>query len=237
MGTDAQVMNSVFVTVWFAFVVVTSTIILGILIAYLLNQEFRGRAFLRTILILPWAISEIINGLIWQFMYSSQFGVINSALLAMGLIQERIGFLAQGFTALNLVALAYIWNQAPLGAILILAALQAVPRDEIDSGLVDGATAIQRFRHIVFPYLRPTILIVLLLFTFNAFRQFDLIFIMTTGGPGTATSTMSWYSYTITFKYFKFGYGAAVAWFLSAISVVIAIGYMRVMYKKGEEVF
>jgi ABC-type sugar transport system permease subunit len=78
---------------------------------------------------------------------------------------------------------------------------------------------------------------VLLLFTFNAFRQFDLIFIMTTGGPGTATSTMSWYSYTITFKYFKFGYGAAVAWFLSAISVVIAIGYMRVMYKKGEEVF
>jgi len=167
---------------------------------------------------------------IWAWIFNGEYGSLNAVLYyGLGIIPEYVAWLNNGFVALNLVALVFIWNQAPLAALLYLAAIQSIPPSLYAAAKVDGASAWQRFWRITLPWLRSMILLVLILSSINALMQFDLIFLITSGGPGWDTTVFSWLGYSKAFRDFKFGEGAAILYVLSLVSLVLAVVYIKVL--------
>jgi ABC-type sugar transport system permease subunit len=222
------------ITMLFTGLVVALVVTLGMLIALLLNQPFPGRGLVRTLILLPWAIPPVVNGLMWQWIYDSKVGALNGLLVTLGVLSEYRGWLSDPTSALIALVWADVWNLAPLAVILLLAALQRIPSDLYDAARVDGGSAAQHFRHITMPWLAQPLLIVLILQTMSAIRAFDVIYVLTAGGPGTATTTLSWKTFLITFDSLDFGMGNAYAYSISLITFMLALVYFRVLYRVGD---
>jgi multiple sugar transport system permease protein len=222
------------ITLQFTLLVVFLVVLLGLAIALLLNREFPGRGFVRTLILLPWAIPPVVNGLMWQWIYDSKVGALNGLLTSLGFIPEYRGWLSTPFSALLALAFADVWNATPLAVILLLAALQRIPGELYDAARVDGGTAFQLFRHVTFPWLAQPLLIVLILQTLSAIRAFDIIYVLTAGGPGTATTTLTWKTFLTTFDSLDFGSGNAYAFTISFITLCLALVYFRLLYRRGE---
>jgi multiple sugar transport system permease protein len=221
-------------TAIFTAVTVTSEVVLAVLIALLINQTsvWTSRVT-RFLILLPYAIPPIANGLIWTFLYSFQFGFLNRILLSLGLVHDRINWSGEPSTALYAVAVPYIWRTLPFAIILVHAALQGIPKELYEQASVDGARAWHRFWHITLPMLRQILAIILVLRTAFAFAVFEEILAITQGGPGDATWVAAWYSYKVTFAPpNNFGMGAASAYILAAMICVMAIVYMRTIYRR-----
>jgi ABC-type sugar transport system permease subunit len=216
-------------TFYFALVTVPVETTLGLLIALLLNQEFRGRGFVRGIIILPWAIPYIVNGVMWKWILNANYGALNALLSQLGLIGRYHVWLGDPSTAFNFVILANIWKETPVAVILILAALQTIPRELYEAARVDGANAFRQFWAVTFPMLRPVIAVTMVVKTVWALKEFDLIYIMTGGGPANSTNVATFYTYLTTFKFLKFGSGAAMAFIIVVLSLVIAFFYIRLI--------
>lgn len=217
-------------TLHFALILVIGTVLIGMGVALVLNERFHGRSFVRTIVIIPWAISPIVVGIVWGWIYNGTYGALNALLAELGLITDYVGWLASGSRALNLVALAYVWREVPFAALLFLAALQTIPVDLYQAARVDGAGSFSRFWFVTLPWLRPTLLVVLVVVTLEGFFAFSIIYVMTGGGPGTATSVLAWLGYIISFLFFDLGRGAAVFYFLTIILLALAFVYVRFIY-------
>ena len=226
--------SSLWITVKFTVLVVTIVAVLGIAIALLLNQPFRGRGVVRTLILLPWAIPPVVNGLMWQWIYDSKIGALNGALVALGMISEYRGWLSDPTSALLALAFADVWNVLPLAVILLLAALQKIPGELYESARMDGAGPLQLFGYVTFPWLAQTLLVVLILQTLSAIRAFDVIYVLTAGGPGTATTTLTWLTYLTTFEALDFGLGNAYALTVSVITLGFALVYFQVLYRRGD---
>lgn len=226
--------SALWITVKFTFLVVTIVTVLGVAIALLLNQPFRGRGVLRTLILLPWAIPPVVNGLMWQWIYDSKIGALNGLLVSLGLISEYRGWLSDPTSALFALVFADVWNVLPLAVILLLAALQKIPGELYESARMDGAGPVHLFWYVTFPWLSQTLLVVLILQTLSAIRAFDIIYVLTAGGPGTATTTLTWLTYLTTFENLDFGLGNAYAYTVSIITFGFAIVYFRVLYRRGE---
>jgi len=226
--------SSLWITVKFTLLVVTAVTVLSVCVALLLNQPFRGRAILRTLILLPWAIPPVVNGLMWQWIYDSKIGALNGLLVSLGVISEYRGWLSDPTSALLALAFADVWNVLPLAVILLLAALQKIPDELYEAARVDGAGAFQSFWFITFPWLAQTLLVVLILQTLSAIRAFDVIYVLTAGGPGTATTTLVWKTYLTTFENLDFGLGNAYAYTVSLITFGFALVYFRVLYRRGD---
>ncbi|NEO62118.1 MAG: sugar ABC transporter permease [Moorea sp. SIO4G2] len=228
MMGDGRFWHSLWNTVIFTSVSVALELVLGIAIALILNQTFKGRGIVRTIAILPWALPTALIGLVWAWMFNDQFGVWNDILLRLGIIQDGINWLGYPTTAMMAVIAADVWKTTPFISILLLAGLQSIPQDLYEAYALDGATPWQSFKEITLPLLTPQILISLLFRFAQAFGVFDLIKVMTGGGPGGATEVVSLYIYTTVMDYLDFGYGAAlvVVTFLILVTTVaiIALG-------------
>lgn len=231
---SSEFWSSLWITVQFTVLVVTAVIVLGVCIALLLNQPFRGRAIVRTLILLPWAIPPVVNGLMWQWIYDSKIGALNGLLFSLGLIPEYRGWLSDPTSALLAVAFADVWNVLPLAVILLLAALQKIPEDLYEAAGMDGAGPFQLFWFITFPWLAQTLLVVLILQTLSAIRAFDVIYVLTAGGPGTATTTLTWKTYLTTFENLDFGLGNAYAYAVSLITLGFGLIYFRVLYRRGD---
>lgn len=231
---SAEFWSSLWITVQFTLLVVTSVTVLGVLIALLLNLEFRGRGLLRTLILLPWAIPPVVNGLMWQWIYDSKIGALNGLLVGLGIIPEYRGWLSEPTSALVALAFADVWNVLPLAVILLLAALQKIPAELYEAARMDGAGPFQLFRHVTFPWIAQTLLVVLILQTLSAIRAFDVIYVLTAGGPGTATTTLTWKTYLTTFENLDFGLGNAYAFTVSLITLGFALVYFRVLYRRGD---
>lgn len=229
--TDEMYGDSLGRTAYFVAAFVVETTLVGLGMALVLNQGFPGRPLLRSLLLIPWSLSRIVVGVLWEGILSSQFGVLNGILANLGLIDTYIPFYKHGFGALNALVVVYMWNQAPFAALLFLAALQAIPRQLYLAAQVDRANAWQQFRHITLPHLRPALLLVLILATVNGFLMIDLIFILTYGGPGNATTTLSWLGFQTAFRHFKFGIGAAILYTLTLICLGLTLAYIRLLYR------
>jgi multiple sugar transport system permease protein len=188
----------------------------------------------RALILLPWAIPPVVNGLMWQWIYDSKVGALNGALVGLGLITEYKGWLSSPTSALMALVWADVWNMVPLSVILLLAALQRVPPDLYDAARVDGGNALQQFLYVTMPWLAQPLLIVLILQTMSAIRAFDVIYVLTAGGPGTATTTLSWKTYLTTFDSLDFGMGNAYAYTISLITFALALVYFRILYRRGE---
>lgn len=222
MTGDGRFWQSFGTTTVFTTVSVVIELLLGMGIALVLNQQFKGRSLVRTIAILPWALPTALIGLAWAWIFNDQFGVVNDILLRLGLISTGINWLGDPTLAMIAVILADVWKTTPFISILLLAGLQSISPDLYEAHSIDGATPWQSFRQITLPLLLPQILIAALFRFAQAFGIFDLIAVMTGGGPGGATEVVSLYIYSTVMRYLDFGYGAAlvVVTFLLLIAVV-----------------
>ena len=240
LGNFADILNapefwsSLWITVKFTLLVVTIVTVLGVAIALLLNQPFRGRGVVRTLILLPWAIPPVVNGLMWQWIYDSKIGALNGVLVALGILTEYRGWLSDPTSALLALVFADVWNVLPLAVILLLAALQKIPGELYESARMDGAGPLQLFWYVTFPWLAQTLLVVLILQTLSAIRAFDVIYVLTAGGPGTATTTLTWLTYLTTFENLDFGLGNAYALTVSVITLGFALVYFRVLWRRGD---
>ncbi len=216
-------------TLIFCAITVVGGTLLGLFMALVLNERFVGRGVMRSVILIPWSMSGVVVGYLWGWIFSGQYGPLNAVLVQTGITSEYLTWLANPDIALYVVALVYIWNQAPLAALLFLAALQAVPKNLYAAAKVDGAGALGRFRHVTLPWLRSMALLVIILATINAVLAFDLFFLLTGGGPGSSTTVLSWLGYAYAFNFFKFGEGAATLYVLSILCLVLAYVYMRLL--------
>ena len=222
------------VTLVFTALSVALVVVLGILIALLLNEPFPGRGVVRAIVLVPWAIPPVVNGLMWQWIYDAKVGVLNALLVALRILPDYRGWLSQPTDALLALVTAHVWNALPVAVILLLAALQTIPADLYDAGRVDGSGVWQLFRHVTLPWLAQPLLVVLILQTMLAIRVFDIVYVLTAGGPGTATTTLTWQTYLVTFDSLDFGLGNAYAYTVSLITLALALVYFKVLYRRGE---
>ncbi len=225
MAGDGRFWQSFLTTSIFTTTSVVLELLLGMGIALVLNQRFLGRSLVRTSAILPWALPTALIGLAWAWIFNDQFGVVNDLLLRLGLIETGINWLGEPNLARIAVIFADVWKTTPFISILLLAGLQSISPDLYEAHSIDGASPWQSFRQITLPLLMPQILIASLFRFAQAFGVFDLIAVMTNGGPGGATEVVSLYIYSTVMRYLDFGYGAAlvvVTFLLLVVMVAIA---------------
>lgn len=231
--TGAGFWASILRTAYFTLVTTFAEVILGILLGLLLNVKFRGRWLLRSVVILPWALPTVVNGAMWRWIFNPDYGALNALLTQLHLIPSYRSWLGEPWMALNALAVADIWKMTPLAAFFVLAALQTIPKDLYEAAFVDGAGKVRGFFSITLPLLTPTILIILVLRTMEAFKVFDLVYVMTRGGPANGTQTIAYYTYVEAFSNQLFGYGAALAYIIAFFILVFASIYMRLL-RRGE---
>ena len=221
---DNQFWNSVRFTLLFAFLSVTFEMIFGMVAALVIHEKFPGRGLMRGIALLPWAIPSVISARIWQLMYRYDYGLANYALH--GLTGTSINWLGSSGGALFSLVFADVWRTTPFVAIILLAGLQAVPEDLYKQGRIDGANLVQRLYKITLPSIKPVLLVALLFRTIDALRVFDIIYVITGGGPGGSTTSISLHSYDY-FLLGDFGYGSTVSIALFILAFSISLVYIK----------
>ncbi|HSB03417.1 MAG TPA: sugar ABC transporter permease, partial [Anaerolineales bacterium] len=234
MLTDQTFWETIGRTLYFTVVSVGLELILGLAIAQLIHSRPWGWQFLRFSLIIPWAVPTIVNGAMWRWIYSADFGALNGLLMQLGLIKHYVPWLALPNMAMNLVIVADIWHTMPFVALVLQAALATLPEDLNEAAAVDGANAWQRFWQIRVPLLKPAILVALIVRTVDAFRVFDIVYILTSGGPAYKTLTITYLTYLNSFAFGKQGIGAALSFLISAFTIVMAFVYIRILYRPVE---
>jgi ABC-type sugar transport system permease subunit len=221
-------------TLYFMVVSVGLELTLGLAIAQLIHSRPWGWKFLRISLIIPWAVPTIVNGAMWRWIYNADFGALNGLLLQLGLINHYVPWLTFPNTAMNLVILADVWHTMPFVALVLQAALATLPEDLDEAAAVDGANAWQRFWQIRVPLLRPAILVALIVRTVEAFRVFDIVYIITSSGPANRTLTITYLTYLNSFAFGKQGIGAALSFLISIFTITMALIYIRFLYRPEE---
>lgn len=232
---DGYFWNSVQVTLVYGLSVMICTYMVGLGLALLLNRKFPGRALIRTIFILPWAIPEVVAVLIFVWMLDAQYGVINYALVQAHVIAQPLAWLTQRNLAMPALVLLTTWQQFPLAMLILLAGLQTIPDEQYEAANVDGAGVWSRFWHVTMPGLRSVNIVLVLLLVLNSFRRVTMIYAMTGGGPARATETLSILTYNTAFQYQRIGYAAAIGVALLLILVVLSAIYYLVWMRRGTE--
>jgi multiple sugar transport system permease protein len=226
---EAAFANAAKNTLWFAAVSVPLVTTAGLAVALLLNQRIKGFGILRVLVLLPWSIPLVSAGIIWRLLLHGNFGALNGALLQLGVIDSYASWLSSPKLAMWSVIVVHVWREFPLPAILFLAGLQTIPTDVLDAAKVDGAGTWSRFRHVLLPLLKGPLLIVLVYETIIAIAVFDLVYVLTGGGPGSATTLISWFAYAVSFKFLNLGQGAALSFLISAAILVLIVAYIRIL--------
>ncbi|MGK7944024.1 MAG: carbohydrate ABC transporter permease [Microcystaceae cyanobacterium] len=221
MFGDSRFRHTLQNTATFTFFSVTLELILGMMIALTLHQSFKGRGILRTVAIIPWALPTAVMGLAWAWIFNDQYGVINDVLSRLGLIEQNINWLGSPTLAMVALICADVWKTTPFISIILLAGLQAIPQDLYEAHAIDGANPWQSFYQITLPLIRPQLLIAALFRFAQAFGIFDLVQVMTGGGPAGSTETVSIYIYSTVMRYLDFGYGATL---VVVTFLILAIG-------------
>jgi len=216
------------------FVTVPSQLIIGLILALLLNRNFKGRGLIRSICMIPWVTSGVVIALMWSWIYNANFGVLNDILIKLGIIKSSIAFLANSSTALNSQIIVMIWQGIPFFTVMLLASMQSIPLDLYEAADVAGANALQKFRYITFPFIVPTIFITTLLRFIWVTNNVDIIYLMTQGGPGFSSLTLSVYAYMKAQKSMDFGYASALAVYGTLFMSVLMIIYVRRLTGKGK---
>jgi trehalose/maltose transport system permease protein len=226
MRDDAGLGPIVRATVYFTGLVVVTSLLLGLGIALLLNQEFHGRGFCRLVLLVPWAIPAVVSGRMWGLAFNSGIGIVNTVLRKAGLIHHGIPWLTDPTLAINTVAFCQVWTSVPLVALFLLAALQTIPQELYQAARVDGAGVWRCFWYVTLPSIRTVGLSLVVLTTISSFKVFDLIYVLTNG----YSDTMVWYFnvFVQSFKNLNFGYGATLAYTLFVVILLLTVLYFRI---------
>ena len=216
-------------TAVFTFVALAAEFVLGLALALLIDSLARARAVFRSGLLVPMLLPPVVAGVVWRLIYNPQFGLLNGTLRRLGISTASLTWTNGEASALASVILVDIWEWTPFIFLLLSAGLQAIPAEPLEAARIDGASAWQILRDITLPLLKPAILLALLLRAMDLVRIFDQIFILTQGGPGTATETVSLYIYRTAFRFSNFGYAAAMSFVLLLATILFSRGLMRLM--------
>lgn len=203
--------------------------VLGMALALLIDSLARARSWFRAGLLVPMLLPPVVAAVAWRLIYNPQFGVLNGSLRRMGLNTASLTWTGGEHSALLSVILVDVWEWTPFLFLLLSAGLQAIPPEPLEAARIDGAGVWRIFWDVTLPLLKPTVLLALLLRAMDLVRIFDQIFILTQGGPGTATETVSLYIYRTAFRFSNFGYAAAMSFVLLAATMVFSRGLMRLM--------
>jgi trehalose/maltose transport system permease protein len=222
---DQTFLNSIGVTVQFTVLTIIFEFILGLIIAMVINSNFRGRGAMRAAMLVPWAIPTVISAQMWKWMYHDVYGVINDLLVnKLHLLQQNVAFLAESSTAIPAISAVDIWKTTPFVALLLLAGLQVIPHDVYEAARVDGANPLQQFVQITLPLLRPAILVTLIFRTLDALRVFDVFYVMFGATPNT--QTMAIYNQQTIVAFSRLGYGATISMAIFVIIAIFVVGYV-----------
>jgi multiple sugar transport system permease protein len=206
---------------------VTCSLVLGLLVALLLNRKFTGRWLVQTIVLLPLMVAPVIAAIMIRWMFNDQFGVVNALLDALGI--APVTWLTQRSTAFFVILLTDVWLWTPWFALLLLAGLQSLPSEPFEAAKIDAASIWRTFRFITLPMLRPVIVVCVVIRTIDAFRTFDTVWTISGGGPARATEVFSIYAYVESFQFLNLGRGSAAAVVGAVIIVIFAMGLYRVL--------
>jgi multiple sugar transport system permease protein len=182
--------------------------------------------------LLPWAVPSVVNGIMWKWIMNASYGALNGLLYSLGIIKDYIIWLGSPSLALAMVVWADVWKETPFIMLLILAALQTIPKDLYEAARVDGANAIQTFFNVTIPLIRPVLFVAVALRTIWALKSFDLIYTLTSGGPSGGTSVVGYYTYLKSFVNLNLGRGAASAYIMTVVVLVLVVVYQRVLYRE-----
>ncbi len=217
---DADALRSVWTAVLFTLVLIGLELVIGIGLGLLLQEDSRVISVFRGLFMLPLVVTPVVIGLLWRFMYNPDLGILNYFISALGF--GKVGFLIDRHLALWSIVLAALWQNLPFMTLVVVAGLKAMPVEPFEAAMIDGASGLQAFRYITLPLLRPLLLVALLIRFIDAFKTFDLIYIMTSGGPGTATQTISMLIYREGFAKFYVGYASMLTIILLVIVNIFA---------------
>ena len=224
--TDIHFRDSLIFTILFVLVSVSIEITLGIIFALVLNEKFPGRSFLRVAILIPWAIPIAISARVWQLIYNFNYGLLNYLAIHLGFSNSPINWLGSSTGAFFSIVISDVWKTTPFITIIILAGLSTIPNELYKQAKIDGTNLINRFFQITLPLLKPVIVVALLFRTIDAIRIFDLIYVLTGGGPGGSTTSVSLYA----FKYYltgDFGYGSAISVLIFLLASILAVLYIK----------
>jgi ABC-type sugar transport system permease subunit len=224
---DARFWGALGHTAFFTATSVALELVLGLFLALAMNRAFRGRGLVRAAVLVPWAIPTVVAALLWRFMFDAQAGIANAVLVDVGVLREPIVWFIRSATAWVPVILADVWKTTPFVALLLLAGLQTIDHSLYEAAAVDGAGAWWQLRHITLPLLQPAILVVLIFRTLDAFRVFDLIYVLTGGGPGTSTEPIALYTFNSLLQNLEFGYGSALSVVIFLVTFALALLYIK----------
>lgn len=222
--TDAEFLNSLKISLVFAFFVVVGNFVVGLLLAVILNQQLKFVTFFKIILMLPWLLPEVVVALIWKWLFNPTYGLINYILNSIGVIDSDVSWFDSSTSALAGVIFVATWKGYPIVMIMMLAGMKNIPQERYEAAAVDGASRLQQFRHITLPGLRPIFLVTLILETAWWFKHFTIIWLMTSGGPAGATKVVSIDIYQQAFANFNFGLAAAES--VIILSILLAASYI-----------
>lgn len=232
LASDKFFLEALAHTFIYAVVALTFEFLLGLGLAIMLDRPLRGRSLFRSALLIPMMLPPVVVGVVWRLMLNPDFGAVNGTLKSAGVTTESLTWTASPLLALASVIAVDIWQWTPFMFLVLLAGLQAIPQEPYEAAIVDGSSAWQTFCHVTLPLLKPAILIALLLRTMDLLRVFDQIFILTEGGPGFSTETVSLYIYRTAFRFSDFGYAAAMSFVLLLFTNFISAGYIRLLQKQ-----
>lgn len=208
-------------------------LILGILLALFINQSFAARGVLRTIILFPWVLPTALNAIVWRWLYNTDFGFFNSLLRSLGIISQNINWLGGIPLAMISMMMVAIWKTSSFMALIILTGLQTIPKSIYEAARIDGANPIQCFFRITLPFIVPSIMVALLFRSMDAFRAFELPFVLTQGGPAGSTQTLSVFGYMQFFQFLKFDTGSAVSVIQFIIIFIIGLIYLKIFFRRS----
>jgi multiple sugar transport system permease protein len=228
LATDPVALHSLAITLAFVAVTATMEVALGLGMALVLNESFRGRGFLRAAVLIPWAIPTVVSSQMWRFIFNDRYGLFNFLLFGEN-TQRYLAPLADTFLAPTAIIVGDVWKTSSFAALIILAGLQTIPDELYEAAEIDGATCWQKFRRVTLPLVKPALLLALVFRTIDAFKVFDLVFVMTQGGPADATNVLQFYGYKKTFAEGMIGYGSAISVGVFFFSLALSVIYIRML--------
>ncbi len=224
--TDPVALRSLVTTLFFVGITTPMEVLFGLGMALVLNESFRGRGLVRAVMLIPWAIPTVVSSQMWRFIFNDRYGLFN--FLFFGSQTERyLAPLADPHLAAISIMVVEVWKTSSFAALIVLAGLQAIPDELYEAANVDGATVWQQFRFITLPLVKPALLLALLFRTIDALRVFDLVFVMTQGGPADATNVLQFYGYKKSFAEGMIGYGSAISVAVFFLSLFLSVFYIR----------
>lgn len=213
----------------FTFFAAPSVVVIGVLVALFLQRRFFGSQIVRSVVLLPWVLPGAISAVLWIWVFHPSFGVLNAILRSLNIIDRSIPWLISPQLAPISVTIAHVWTQIPFAVILTMAALSTINSETLDAAALDCRSSFKRFRYVLFPEIRSMIVVLLVYNSLIAFTGYDLVYAMTGGGPGTATTLLSFQIWRESFSMYDFGAGSAVAFIVVLISATLIIAITRAL--------